>query len=85
MAGGQPASFDVPGAVDENVERPLGRGFGIQLAQTAGRGIARIDEGFLAGIARPLIKSLESGPRHEYLAADLEPGRVTLPPQYQRD
>ena len=81
---GQVAAADQAHAVTAHFQRP-GRGYpGVELAQAAGGGIARIDEHFLALCPRPRIDLLESRPRQVDLSAYFQHLRVAFPAQAQR-
>ena len=71
MAGHLPA-LDVTNAVDEQIQGARRRHSRVELPQTPGRRVARIDESLLAARQRLAIEALESRERHEYFAAHLE-------------
>ena len=71
-------------AVDEQIERPRRGHARIELPQASGGGIARIDERFLAAGQRLLVEALETGDRHEHLAAHLERARHVGAPKLER-
>ncbi len=77
------SSFGQSDGIDVNVEWPIGRQARIQLAQAAGRGIARINESFFALFLGLFIVFLESFSRHEDFATDLDRGRITLAQEFQ--
>ncbi len=67
---GQRARFaPAPG---KEAQGPRGRDRGIELAQRAGRGVARIGEGFAAPLRLPLVERLKVGVAHIDFAANLE-------------
>ncbi len=57
--------------VGEKAQRPRGGHFGVELAERAGRGIARIGEHGTAGGGLLLVELQECGPSHVDLTADL--------------
>ena len=59
----------------EDVERARGADFRIELAQRAGRGVARIGERRLARGHALVIEPLECAPRQDHFAANLEQPR----------
>src|SRR5580698_4143133 len=70
MAGHLPA-LDVANAVDEQIQGTRRRHARVELPQTPGRRVARIDESLLAARQRFSIEALEPRERHEDLAAHL--------------
>ena len=84
VAAGQSAALHQAPAVTVELQRPLGRDAGIELAQAAGRGVARIGEGLFALFPLAPVEFLESGLGHHHLAAHLQDRRPALAQQPQR-
>ena len=74
----QRPAVDRTHAVEEQVERALRRDRGVELAQAARGGVARIGEGLFAALRPRSFSSLERAPRHEDFAAGLEHRRPAL-------
>ncbi len=70
--------------VEEDIQRPAGSQAWIELSQAASRGIARIDEDFLAGCQSLLVHGFEARDLHEHFAADFEQFWRSVPAQTQR-
>ena len=82
---GQRQAFGLAQPVGEKAQRPLRGHARVELPQTAGRGVARIDELLLAAFALPRIHALEIGAHHQHFAAHLQPRRrIAAQPQRQR-
>ena len=64
-------------------EWPFGGEAGIELAQAARCGIARIGKRLVTGLAGFCVEFLETCLRHENLAAHLEQGRIVFSEQLQ--
>jgi hypothetical protein len=71
-------------AVEEQVQRALGRDSRIELAQAARSGVARIGKGLVAAPGLPAVQGLERAAGHEDLAPRFQHRRQTLAPQLQR-
>ncbi len=81
----QAAALDAAEAVGAQLQRAAGGDLRIELAQTAGRGVARVGEGLGAGRHLPGVERLEAGLGHEYLAAHFQHRRPALAVQAQGD
>ena len=71
-------------AVAPHAQRPLGGERRVELADRAGRRVARVHERRQAGLGAPLVERGEVGQRHVDLAADLHQRRRVLDPQRDR-
>ena len=78
-------ALHLPETVGEKRQRPAGRHFRIELADTAGRTVARIDQRFLAGRLRLLIEAFEIGALHVDFAAHFEHRGWHRSPQAERN
>ena len=56
-------------AIGEEAQRPLGGDAGIELAQAAGGGVARIDEDLFVALGLRLVQFFEIGAVHQHFAA----------------
>ena len=59
-------------AVGEEAQRPLGGDAGIELAQAAGGGVARIDEDLFVSLGLRLVQFFEIGAVHQHFAAHFQ-------------
>ncbi|MNX79614.1 hypothetical protein D3C86_1112500 [compost metagenome] len=84
VGGGTVRALQLANPVGEEGQRPLGGDARVQLPQAAGGGVARIDEGLLAGLGLAFIELVELGAVHEDLAAHFQHGR-RLAAQLQRN
>ncbi len=75
MALRQRPALDLTQAVGEECQRPAGGDRRIELAQRAGRTVARVGQRLLATRQGLAVVALEGGTRHVDLAAHLQPGR----------
>lgn len=75
---------DLAEAVGTELQRATGGDLRIQLAQAAGRRVARVGEGLAAGFHGLGVERLETGLGHEHLAAHFEDLRPAFAVQLQR-
>ncbi len=70
--------------IGEQRQRPPGGDLRVELAQAAGRGVARVGEHLVAGLGLRRVHRQEVGLGHEHFAADLDQRRgMALQPQRQ--
>ena len=79
------AAFLTRNAVGKKVQFALRGDFGIQLAQAAGGGIARIGKRLLAVVSLTLVECGKIGFQHQYFAADFDEFGDSIAVQSQRN
>ena len=87
MPLGQRRALKRPQRVEIHFQGPRGGDLGVELPQATRRRIARIDEHLVATRGRLTVQALETGDRHEHLAARLEQRRrcATQPQRHRGD
>ena len=83
VRGGPAGLWVLARGVGAKLQRPLRGNARIELTQRAGRGVARVDEGFLAGAPRPRVQGFEAVAGHKDFPAHLEARRPALALQAQ--